>query len=105
MVLGRALTDADGKAHAMAGLLPLDSSFAAPRLHLGYRRLTLATDCALGVHGAEFRGHEFHYASGSADGAAEPLFQASDAQGKSLAAMGCRVGSVSGSFAHLLDRA
>ena len=104
MVLGRALTDADGKAHAMAGLLPLDSSFAAPRLHLGYRCLTLATDCALGVRGAGFRGHEFHYASGSADDAAEPLFHATDAQGKSLAAMGCRIGSVSGSFAHLLDR-
>jgi cobyrinic acid a,c-diamide synthase len=105
MVLGRSITDADGKPHTMAGLLPVESSFVAPKLHLGYRRLTLATDCALGATGHEFRGHEFHYATASADPAVEPLFRASDAQGKSLAAMGCRVGSVSGSFAHLLDRA
>jgi cobyrinic acid a,c-diamide synthase len=105
MVLGRSITDADGSPHAMAGLLPVESSFAAPKLHLGYRRLTLATESALGAAGSEFRGHEFHYASGLADQNAEPLFRATDAQGKTLAAMGCRVGTVSGSFAHLLDRA
>ena len=105
MVLGRSITDAEGKPHTMAGLLPVESSFAAPKLHLGYRRLILATDCALGARGGEFRGHEFHYATGLPDGNAEPLFHAADAQGKTLAAMGCRAGTVSGSFAHLLDRA
>lgn len=105
MVLGRTITDANGTAHRMAGLLPLESSFSAPKLHLGYRRLTLATDCALATKGAEFRGHEFHYATGLPDGDCEPLFRATDADGKSLAAMGCRVGTVTGSFAHLLDRA
>ncbi len=45
MVLGEGLIDADGGRHAMAGLLPLETSFAERRLHLGYRcaRL-LATD-------------------------------------------------------------
>lgn len=105
MVLGRSIADKDGAAHKMAGLLPFESSFAAPKLHLGYRRLTLAADCALGTAGTEFRGHEFHYAVGAPDGTAEPLFRATDAQGKALPPMGCRVGTVSGSFAHLLDRA
>lgn len=105
MVLGRSLIDGDGTAHAMAGLLPVESSFAAPKLHLGYRRLTLTADCALGPSGTEFRGHEFHYAVGIADQDSQPLFRASDAEGKNLEAMGCRVGTVTGSFAHLLDRA
>jgi cobyrinic acid a,c-diamide synthase len=89
----------------MAGLLPLESSFAAPRLHLGYRRLTLADDCALGPRGAPFRGHEFHYAAGAPDVFDAPLFEAEDAAGRRLAPMGCRVGTVIGSFAHLLDAA
>ena len=38
MVLGRGLVDADGHRHAMAGLLPLETSFADRGLHLGYRR-------------------------------------------------------------------
>ncbi len=39
MVLGEALTDANGVHHPMAGLLPLETSFATRKLHLGYRRL------------------------------------------------------------------
>ncbi len=42
MVLGAGLIDADGTPHAMAGLLPLETSFATHRLHLGYRTLTAA---------------------------------------------------------------
>ncbi|MFN7104951.1 MAG: cobyrinic acid a,c-diamide synthase, partial [Pseudorhizobium sp.] len=40
MVLGEGLIDAGGERHAMLGLLPLVTSFAARKLHLGYRRLT-----------------------------------------------------------------
>ena len=42
MVLGDALIDADGQAHDMAGLLPLTTSFARRKLHLGYRQLATA---------------------------------------------------------------
>lgn len=105
MVLGRTLTDGAGKVHEMAGLLPLESSFAKPRLHLGYRRLKLAADCALGTRGAAFRGHEFHYAAAIPESFEASLFEAEDAAGRPLAPMGCRVGTVAGSFAHLLDRA
>ncbi|MDA0261862.1 MAG: cobyrinate a,c-diamide synthase, partial [Proteobacteria bacterium] len=38
MVLGDALTDAQGNSHRMAGLLPLSTSFAKPGLGFGYRR-------------------------------------------------------------------
>jgi cobyrinic acid a,c-diamide synthase len=89
----------------MAGLLPLDSSFAAPKLHLGYRKLTLAADCVLGPRGTTLRAHEFHYASATPESFDAPLFEATDSAGRQLPPMGCRVGSVAGSFAHLLDRA
>lgn len=98
MVLGDGLTDAHGQRHPMAGLLSLETSFAERRLHLGYRRLHSQ---AGPVQGTWF-GHEFHYATTTkADGA--PLFDAWDAEGTPLAAMGLRDGNVSGSFAHLID--
>ena len=41
MVLGEALTDADGVSHAMTGLLGHATSFAERKLHLGYREARL----------------------------------------------------------------
>src|SRR6185295_15568804 len=97
MVLGAGLVDPDGESHAMAALLPLQTSFAERRLHLGYRRARLATDCALGARGAAFRGHEFHYAVIEAEGGGEPLFECDDARGRPLGASGRRAGTVFGS--------
>ncbi|MFP6731576.1 MAG: cobyrinate a,c-diamide synthase [Alphaproteobacteria bacterium] len=104
MVLGQALIDGEGESHAMTGLLPHTTSFAEPRLHLGYRRLTLASDGPLGTAGAGFRGHEFHYASLLEEAGAQPLFQAADSAGRPVPPMGAVAGRVLGSFAHLVDR-
>jgi cobyrinic acid a,c-diamide synthase len=99
MVMGDSLTDAEGVAHPMAGLLPLDTSFAARKLHLGYRTLTTAT----GPFAGQWTGHEFHYATTTrAEG--PPLFRATDAEGAALPPMGLHRGRVFGSFAHLIDR-
>ena len=99
MVLGRALTDGEGRAHPMLGLLELETSFAEPQRHLGYRRLTTHGDLPwAGVLG----GHEFHYASTlRAEG--EPLFTMADAVGVSLGDAGLRKGRVMGSFAHVIE--
>ena len=105
MVLGDTLTDADGKTHRMAGLLPVTTSFAKPTRHLGYRIVRLLTTSPLGSEGARFRGHEFHYASIIAEGDADPLFAVGDASGNNLGRVGLRRGSVFGSFIHLIDRA
>lgn len=104
MVLGAGLVDPDGEPHAMTALLPLQTSFAERRLHLGYRRVRLATDCALGPRGAAFRGHEFHYAVVEDEGRGEPLFLCDDARGRALGSSGRRAGTVFGSFLHLIDR-
>jgi cobyrinic acid a,c-diamide synthase len=102
MVLGRTLVDAAGAPHAMAGLLPVTTSFAARRLSLGYRRVKLAGRGPLGAAGTAFRGHEFHYATVTDEGG-PPLFDALDAQNQSLGPMGGRHGAVFGSFIHLVD--
>ena len=104
MVLGLGLVDSDGNRHAMAGLLPLETSFAEQGLHLGYRRAVLAGDCPLGAAGAAFRGHEFHYARILGEGPGEPLFTAFDAAGQDLGPAGLAGGPVMGSFIHLIDR-
>lgn len=104
MVLGSGLTDADGRRHPMAGLLPLETSFATKRLHLGYRRVTLAKSGALGGARTKFRGHEFHFATIVEEGPGLPLFRAADAEGRDLGDVGLADRRVMGSFMHLIDR-
>ncbi|QDU64451.1 Cobyrinic acid A,C-diamide synthase [Planctomycetes bacterium Pan216] len=134
MVLGSSLQSAEGRWFPMADLLPLRTSFAKPRLHLGYRRVTLASDGLLGEvkptagllgevkptagllgevkptagllgeFGQGFRAHEFHYASIVEQGEATPLWQAWNADGTPLGPMGLRRGNVCGSFLHLIDQ-
>lgn len=100
MVLGDGLVDAQGTRHAMAGLLRLETSFAARKLHLGYRHLTP-------LHGPfehAVPGHEFHYAT-TLMAKGEPLFTAQDAEGQLLETIGLSNGHVHGSFAHVIDAA
>ena len=92
MVLGRGLTDADGRRHAMAGLLPLETSFRERRLALGYRQARLAADGPLGSAGATYRGHEFHYCRAVSEDLDRPLFATSDAAGEPLGPAGMSSG-------------
>jgi cobyrinic acid a,c-diamide synthase len=101
MTLGEGLIDAEGGRHAMLGLLPLTTSFAERRRHLGYRRVR-----PLGPEfSSPMMAHEFHYATIVSEDGAEPLFAVEDAARTPLGTAGLRVGSVSGSFMHLIDRA
>ncbi|QEX23859.1 cobyrinic acid a,c-diamide synthase [Hypericibacter adhaerens] len=106
MLLGQGLVDAEGQRQRMTELLPLETSFAERKLHLGYRAVTLRGEVPpLGAAGSGFRGHEFHYARILSEAGAEPLFASSDARHRDLGAAGQRVGRVFGSFVHLIDRA
>lgn len=104
MVMGEALIDAESISHPMAGLLPLVTSFAGRRLHLGYRRAVLCGSGPLGPAGAAFRGHEFHFARTLQEGPGTPLFACADAVGRPLGTTGLLAGSCFGSFVHLIDR-
>jgi cobyrinic acid a,c-diamide synthase len=99
MTLGESLTDAEGIQHTMAALLPLKTSFATRKLHLGYRQLTSLS----GPFPKHLRGHEFHYATIVSEGEADRLFEAQTANGIALPAMGLRRGIVMGSFAHIIS--
>ncbi len=103
MVLGRSLVDRAGDTHAMADLLPVETSFAAPQLHLGYRKLRLTETSPLGRKNLPWRGHEFHYAC-EIERAGPALFAAEDAAGTIFGPIGCSMGNVAGSFVHLIDR-
>jgi len=104
MVLGEVLLDEAGCAHRMTHLLPLVTSFAERRLHLGYRCARMLGDTPLGTPGARFRGHEFHYAAVVEEHLADRLLSVTDAAGAALGGCGLRRGSVFGSFVHLIDR-
>jgi cobyrinic acid a,c-diamide synthase len=98
MVLGAGLEDAKGARHAMLGLLGVETSFAAPRMHLGYRRARMLTT------GAELVGHEFHFANVLVN-PDEPLADIRGTDGAPVAERGSRRGSVTGSFFHVIGAA
>ncbi|WP_455271309.1 cobyrinate a,c-diamide synthase [Rhizobium herbae] len=102
MVLGEGLVAADGKRYGMLGFLPLVTSFAARKRHLGYRRVTP-------LDGSFFDGplmaHEFHYATILSEGDADRLFDTADAAGTPLGHAGLRRGRIAGSFMHIIDLA
>lgn len=99
MVLGEGITDSGGQRHAMLGLLPLETSFAARKLHLGYRRLTPRGELPWS---GRLKAHEFHYTSILREDGDAALFDAETADGQVLDPMGRRVGRVMGSFAHVV---
>ncbi len=99
MVMGDAMTDAHGIAHEMLGLLPLETSFAQRRLHLGYRH----AHATQGPFPGPWRAHEFHYATTlRAEG--PPLFEVTDAEHTPLPPAGLIHNNAAGSFLHLIDR-
>lgn len=102
MVLGDGLIDGEGTEHPMLGFLPLVTSYAVRKRHLGYRRIT-PVDGA--IFAAPMTAHEFHYATIIAEGAADRLFEAEDARGENRGQVGLRRDRVAGSFMHLIDLA
>ena len=102
MVLGDGIVDSEGVRHEMLGALPLETSFANPKRHLGYRRLSPTPGFFWNM---ELSAHEFHYACTVSEGEADGrLFSVRDALGADLGSSGLRRGNVAGSFMHVIDR-
>ena len=103
MALGERLIDRQGQSHAMADLLPIVSSFAEPRLHLGYRRMRLLARSPLGQPGpaiAATNSTTRSWSSRATPRACSRLpMRAIDRSAKPA-----QVGNVCGSFLHLIDR-
>ncbi|WP_342635058.1 cobyrinate a,c-diamide synthase [Cohaesibacter intestini] len=99
MVLGREITSKEGVAFPMLDLLPISTSFNKPKLKLGYRKLSHKSNLPWPQ---DLNAHEFHFSQITWMGEAEPLFDAKAATGRDVGAMGQKVGSVHGSFAHII---
>lgn len=99
MALGESLIDAQGVRHRMLGFLPVHTSFAERRLHLGYRALHPVSELPWG---RPLKGHEFHYASVIDADMTGALFRAQNSMGEKLSDMGHVRGRVCGSFAHVI---
>ena len=104
MAMGAGLVDAKGQRHQMAGLLALESSFEKRRMHLGYRLAHLTAPAAGFAAGARLRGHEFHYATITAQPDA-PLAAVVDSNALPVAETGSRRGLATGTFFHLIAQA
>ena len=105
MALGRALVDRSGQGHAMAGLLPVVTSFAEPTLHLGYRQIELLAAGPLGPRRRRLARPRVPLCARGRRARGRPLFRARCARGRDESEQGCAAGRVAGSFLHLIDRA
>jgi len=102
MYLSEEITDLEGRAHPMAGLLPLKVRMLKKLKALGYREITLLAAGLLGPAGTRARGHEFHYSeiAGEADGL-ERLYRLTARQGQEAPPEGFCRGRVLASYVHL----
>ena len=99
MYLGESLTDFDGEAHRMVGLIPARSSMSKGRLTLGYREVEALADGALLARGNRVRGHEFHWSV--ADSPASEKQAAYSVRSQDGRIEGFRNGSLWASYIHV----
>ena len=99
MYLGRSLSDLDGRQFPMVGAIPVVSSMAGRRLHLGYREVAAAGDGPLLRAGEAVRGHEFHWSVlQEPPDAADAAYRVVNQGGRPE---GFRAGSVWASYIHI----
>ena len=99
MYLGESLTDFDGEAHRMVGLIPVRSSMSKGRLTLGYREVEALADGALLAQGECVRGHEFHWSVADSPASAKQAAYAVRSQDERIE--GFRNGSLWASYIHV----
>ena len=99
MYLGETLTDFDGKAHRMVGLIPAKSSMSKGRLTLGYREVEALSDGAMLRKGARARGHEFHWSVADSPASAAQAAYAVHSQGGRIE--GFRARNLTASYIHI----
>ena len=104
MYLGRSLTDLDGVAHPMTGLLPVDTAMEKKLQSIGYKDVALAAETPLGPTGLTIRGHEFHYSRITSPppeaSEAEPALTVTPGRGGPAKTAGLVRGNVFGSYIH-----
>ncbi len=99
MYLGETLTDFDGEAHPMVGLITAKSSMSKGRLTLGYREVEALADGSLLAKGESVRGHEFHWSVADSPSSATQAAYAVRSQDGRIE--GFCVGNLTASYIHI----
>ena len=91
--------------YPMSGCFPFTAVMSKKMRSLGYREVTLASDCPVGNKGDVLRGHEFHYSSlenGSigCEGMSD-IYRASARAGREVSLKGYQKGNTLGSYMHI----
>jgi len=101
MYLGESLRTRDGKVHAMAGVLPIDTEMTEKLVHFGYVEVELLQDSLIGTKGTMLRGHSFHCSQCSATRDLPAAFEVRYTLSKRTGAEGYACGNVLASYIHL----
>ncbi len=103
MYLCAALRDFDGRVFDMVGVFPFQTVMTKGRALLGYRQVSFAEDCMLGLKGEIVRGHEFHYSKivDVPDRERYAVYRVANGHGDDLGSEGYRHKGVLGSYVHV----
>ncbi len=101
MYLGESLRAPDGRVHAMAGVLPIETEMTEKLVHFGYVEVELLLDSLIGTKGTVLRGHSFHCSQCSATRELAAAFDARYTLSKRTGAEGYASGNVLASYIHL----
>ena len=101
MYLGERLRTRDGQAHAMAGVLPIESEMTEKLARFGYVEIELLQDCLLGERGMVLRGHSFHHSRSTNTHVVAPAFRARYTLSGKTTEEGYASGNVFASYIHL----
>ncbi len=101
MYLGGRLRTLDGQAHAMVGVLPLETEMTDRLVRFGYVEIELLYDCMLGARSAVLRGHSFHHSRCTNTRDFSPAFRARYTLSGATADEGYASGNIFASYMHL----
>jgi cobyrinic acid a,c-diamide synthase len=101
MYAGETLTDAEGSAHEMLGLLPFASRMDRAKMTLGYREARALRDGPLAASGQAVRAHEFHWSVSDPPAEADAVWSVAVDGAAERRVEGLARGSVWGSYLHV----
>jgi cobyrinic acid a,c-diamide synthase len=101
MALSETLTDADGRTHRMAGVLPADTEMCDRYQALDHVELRAKGDALTADAGETIRGHEFHYSKADVAADAEFAFDVEGGEGIEDGKDGLTAHRTLGTYAHV----
>ena len=105
LYLSQSLSDAEGTAYPMAGVLPLSMEMTGKLVQFGYATVEFTEDCLLGNKGTAIRGHSFHYSRIAAQDGIGTSYRVQYSMSGKEELEGFHRGNILASYIHLHFRA